>query len=386
MAVTGNRRWRRISLKTLETDAEMAGPTSLTPGIATRVLFWPPGLAVTIARKTWRKVLKRLNPRPGLPSAPPPHAGFETRRDASLPGTRAERVCPRLRQASRARKIGRKALKRLNPRPQISGRRGRRSSQPPRFGVAGCTHLARAIWPLSARPKNRAQGLEKVESALGIGAAVAAASCGRLRDATRRVAPRHEGGKGPSAASAGDKRPENRAQSLEKVESAPGNLEPPREALLLLPLPRFGVAGCTHLARTICRSRLARKFGRKALKRLKSTPEVGAAVGAAAPSRRLRDATRRVAPGHDGGKGPSAASTGGARPENRPQSLEKVKSAPGRRRPAGGPPPVQRASAGRDGAAIRRRPTGGRAVRAACRARGLRRLDRAPAGRPAAAA
>ena len=235
MAVTGNRRWRRISLKTLETDAEMAGPTSLTPGIATRVLFWPPGSAVTIARKTWRKALKRLNPRPGLPSAPPPHpAGFETRRDASLPGTRAERVRPPLRQAARARKIGRKALKRLNPRPEISGRRGRRSSQPPRFGVAGCTHLARAIWPLSARPKNRAQGLEKVESAPGIGAAVAAASCGRLRDATRRVAPRHEGGKGPSAASAGDKRPENRAQSLEKVESAPGNLEPPREALLLL--------------------------------------------------------------------------------------------------------------------------------------------------------
>ncbi len=91
------------------------------------------------------------------------------------------------------------------------------------------------------RPQNLARGLEKVESAPGI-AVGAAAPSRRLRDATRCVAPRHEGGKGLSAASAGVAGPENRPQSIEKVESAPANLGPPGETLLpASPLRRCGM-------------------------------------------------------------------------------------------------------------------------------------------------
>ncbi len=51
-----NRKWRRISLKTLETDSEMAGPTpSLTRGIRMRFLSWRPGLAVAAGPETGRK-------------------------------------------------------------------------------------------------------------------------------------------------------------------------------------------------------------------------------------------------------------------------------------------------------------------------------------------
>ena len=92
-----------------------------------------------------------------------------------------------------------------------------------------------------SRPQNLARGLEKVESAPGI-AVGAAALWSPLRDATRCVAPRQEGGEVRSAASAGDERPENRAQSSEKVEFAPGNIAPPRKALLpVAPVRRCGM-------------------------------------------------------------------------------------------------------------------------------------------------
>ncbi len=96
--------------------------------------FGPPLRRATSARKIGRKSLKRLIPRAGLPrtSAPlPARARFATRRLASLLGMRAERFGPPLRQATSARKIGRKSLKRLIPRPEISGRRGRPSSPSP---------------------------------------------------------------------------------------------------------------------------------------------------------------------------------------------------------------------------------------------------------------
>ncbi len=82
----------------------------------------PPLRQATSARKIGRKSLKRLNPRPGLPqtSTPPPaRARFATRRVASRLGMRAERFGPPLRQATSARKIGRKPLKRLIPRPGL---------------------------------------------------------------------------------------------------------------------------------------------------------------------------------------------------------------------------------------------------------------------------
>ena len=99
----------------------------------------------------------------------------------------------------------------------------------------------------------------------------AAALWSRLRDATRCVAPRHEGGEVRSAASAGDERPENRAESLEKVESAPGNLGPPREALLpVAPLRRCG----THTSRPDDLPLSARPQNRaQGLEKVESAPE-----------------------------------------------------------------------------------------------------------------
>ncbi len=62
LAMTPNRKWRRISLKTLETDSEMAGPTpSLTRGIRMRFLSWRPGLAVAAGPETGRNPLNSLH-------------------------------------------------------------------------------------------------------------------------------------------------------------------------------------------------------------------------------------------------------------------------------------------------------------------------------------
>ncbi len=73
------------------------------------------------------------------------------------------------------------------------------------------------------RPGIPLQAFEKVESAPGIATAPAvAAGPTMLRDATRCVAPRHERGTFRSAGSAADGRPENPPQAIEKIESAPG--------------------------------------------------------------------------------------------------------------------------------------------------------------------
>ena len=81
-----------------------------------------------------RRALKPL-------TSPRRQAGFETPRNASLLSMRAERVRPPPRQATIARKIRRKSLKRLNPRPEtpsphFSGKR---------VGVRGL-----GDWPLTA--------------------------------------------------------------------------------------------------------------------------------------------------------------------------------------------------------------------------------------------
>ena len=91
---------------------------------------------LTITRKIRRKPLKRLIPRPGLrrtrncrPSRP---AGtcFETRRFASLLSMRAVSVRPPPRRPTIARKIRRKPLKRLIPRPGLRRTRNFRPSRP----------------------------------------------------------------------------------------------------------------------------------------------------------------------------------------------------------------------------------------------------------------
>ncbi len=182
-------------------------------------------------------------------------------------------------------------------------------------------------WPLSARPQNRAQGLEKVDSAPGFATDVGAAACpSPLRDATRCVAPRREGGEVRSAASAGDERPENRAQGLEKVESAPGI------AVAACPSPLRHATRCVAPRQEGGEVRSAASAGderpenrAEVLEKVESAP--GIAV-AASPSP-LRHATRCVGPRHEGGEIPSADSAGDERPENLAEVLEKVESAPG---------------------------------------------------------
>ena len=94
-------------------------PRPLVP--TSRSRFGPPPRQATRARKSRRKPLKRLKsaPRPGIRRA-------LTTCETLVPTTRF-RFGPPPRQATRARKSRRKALKRLNPRPGI-----RRAFRPPR--------------------------------------------------------------------------------------------------------------------------------------------------------------------------------------------------------------------------------------------------------------
>ena len=157
------------------------------------------------------------------------------------------------------------------------------------------------------RPENLAQRLEKVESApaqlplapLQRGEGwppdlIRGEGLRRLAVAAYRQAPHPNllpvnGEKGPLDASSGDARPENPAQRLEKVESAPAQFP-------LAPLQR--------------------------------------GEGWGEGPRRLAAAAHRPAPHPNllpvnGEKGPLGASSGDSRPENLAQRLEKVESAPG---------------------------------------------------------
>ncbi len=77
------------------------------------------------ARKIRRKALKRLNPRPETPSP----------RDPRVKSPERERAGPAPPQATIARKILRKALKRLNPRPETPSSRDPRVKNPGRERV-----------------------------------------------------------------------------------------------------------------------------------------------------------------------------------------------------------------------------------------------------------
>ena len=127
------------------------------------------------------------------------------------------------------------------------------------------------------RPGIPLQAFEKVKSAPGIAPALAvAARSSLLRDATRCVAPHHEGGTFRSAPF-GYSRPENWPQAFERVKSAPG---------------------------------------------------IAPALAVAARSTVLRDATRCVAPRHEGGTFRSAASASDWRPGIPLQTVERLNPRP----------------------------------------------------------
>ena len=200
-------------------------------------------------------------------------------------------------------------------------------------------HAGGEVWSAASagdeRPENRVEVLEKVDSAPGIATDVDAAACpSQLRDATRCVAPRHAGGEVRSAASAGDERPENRVEVLEKVDSAPGIATDVDAAAC--PSPLRDATRCVAPRHAGGEVRSAASAGderpenwAEVLEKVDSAPGIATDVDAAARPSPLRDATRCVAPRHAGGEVRSAASAGDERPENRAEVLEKVDSAPG---------------------------------------------------------
>ena len=226
-----------------------------------------PGLAVGAAREFRGKPLKRLNPRPGLRQPwPSPHAQpcFETRRVASLLSMSAGRFGPPPRQPTAARKTRRKPLKRLNPRPGL-----RRPWRSPRAQPCFETRRVASVLSMSAgrfgppprQPtaarKTRRKPLKRLKSAPGNPIAATAPRGGGAARGGRR--PNGASGFGPAAcrpAQPPDDRPQNPPQRLEKAQSAPGNGRRPGSGRLpSLPVrPRWrtrgsGRSSCTDRSR-----------------------------------------------------------------------------------------------------------------------------------------
>ena len=219
-----------------------------------------------------------------------------------------------------------------------------------------------------ARPENLAQRLEKVKSAPGIASAATAvvdvgpsianvaAHGSRPRAATDCLVRPIEGQGLPVAASPGDSRPENLAQRLEKVKSAPGIAPAAMAGADAGPsIANVAARGSRPRAATDCLARPPQGQGlpvaaspgdarpenlAQRLEKVKSAPGMPSAATAvvdvgpsianvAAHGSRPRAATDCVALPPQGLGFPAAGSTGDARPENPSQRLEKVKSAPG---------------------------------------------------------
>ncbi len=167
-----------------------------------------------------------------------------------------------------------------------------------------CGALPLAASPSDNRPQNLAQHHDSVESAPGIAAAAAvAARSGGLRGATRRGAPRPEGGALPLAASPGDTRPQNPSQRLEKIDSAPG--------IAAAAASPGANATADHPPRP------EERRGRRRVSK-----DAPAPTNAPAHWIILRQAQDEVLV-------MTARPWSSARPENPPQHLEKVDSAPG---------------------------------------------------------
>ena len=213
------------------------------------------------ARKIWRKSLKRLNPRPETPSPrfsgervgvrglgdwPPPKLTPPLILTFSPHAGRRDRLAP-------ARKIWRKSLKRLNPRPETPSPR----FSGERVGVRGL-----GDWPREAHPaphpgllpvtgrrdrlaparKTSRNTLKRLNQRPGLGrprglARTQVAEAGALPDseaaapdlvlslscgATPRVTPQSEGRGFPFAACAVGARPEIRRSALKTLNPRPG--------------------------------------------------------------------------------------------------------------------------------------------------------------------
>ncbi len=125
----------------------------------------PPSRQTTVARKSHRKPLKRLNPRPGLRRSRHSRAARISGR-LSPAGAPAPGRAPTCLRSTRGRTIARKfcckPLKSLNPRPGLSGspkRWPRRARSGPDQGPATARHGARHVYaPSGFTPAARACG------------------------------------------------------------------------------------------------------------------------------------------------------------------------------------------------------------------------------------
>src|SRR5208283_103837 len=130
----------------------------------------------TIARKIRRKALIRLNPRPELRGSRQYRAASMWRgsKVAFARAPNPARPCPRsTRRRTIARKVRRKALKTLNPRPEMRGSQRSRVASMRRArdqeGVFARPEPGRAMSALDTPPNSRPepQVYENIESAPG---------------------------------------------------------------------------------------------------------------------------------------------------------------------------------------------------------------------------
>ena len=191
------------------------------------------------------------------------------------------------------------------------------------------------------RPENPAQGLEKIKSAPGITTAPEtsdlAAHATLLQDAPPFAAPRQEGGEATPAASAGDERPGIPPEAIEKVKSAPGITTAPEtsdlaaHATLLQYAPPFAAPRQEGGEATPAASAGDERPQNPAqdLEKVKSAPGITTGPGTsdlAAHATLLQDAPPFAAPRQEGAEATPAASAGDERPQNPAQDPEKVES------------------------------------------------------------
>ena len=161
-----------------------------------------------------------------------------------------------IRQRSVRRRTG-SVFRQAASGPKIHHKGLKRLNLRPGFATSLVADRVYNASPRDECPENPAQSLEKVESAPGIATSPVAALAERGDAVSDRVYKAAASGHGP----------ENPAQSLEKIESAPGFVTSPVAALA-----ERGDAVSDRVYKAAAVSTSARKIPRKALKRLNLRP------------------------------------------------------------------------------------------------------------------
>ena len=198
-------------------------------------------LSVTVARKFRLQTLEKVDSAPGIaldPQFSTVATGWNLLRDATLCVAPQHEGGERLSAAAAADnrpEILLQTIEKVDSAPGVSTPPetiGGADAAQPGTRAAALDKVRRDAPPADNRPEIPAQTIEKVDSAPRIAPdpqfSTVAIGWTLLRDATLRVAAQHQGGERPSAAVAAEDRPEILLQTLEKVDSAPGEIEPSR--------------------------------------------------------------------------------------------------------------------------------------------------------------